>query len=147
MKSVFLVLFICVGLMSDAQSKYSKYIVPDSASHNSYVKHKYGDEKIQYLGVIRKSNKDTLYFAFSVFERVQAAMVMHGHSNIIFLDKKRREVKRYDVNLPENLPYKLSANCLYFKYKNETTSKKETYKFKIQAKLPDMVCYSPTECE
>ena len=147
MKIILFILLVLFGITSRAQSEYSKYIVPDSAQHKFYVKHKDGgDAKIYYLGVIRKQNGDTSYFVFAVFKRVQAAIVMHGHSNVIFLDKKYKEIKDYDVTVPENLPYMLKGHYLYFKYQDEATNKKKIFKFQIPGKLSEIICYSPTEC-
>ncbi|HMH09177.1 MAG TPA: hypothetical protein VK553_00580 [Candidatus Nitrosopolaris rasttigaisensis] len=147
MKDILCILIVLGSITSRAQSEYSKYIAPDSSQHRFYVRHKDGgDEKIHYLGVVRKQNGDTSYFVFAVFLRVQAAIVMHGHSTVIFLNKKYKEVESYDVNLPENLPFRLKGHYLYFKYQDEVANKKKTFKFQIQGKLPEILCYSPTEC-
>ena len=110
---IVIILFTCklVG-----QSEYSKYIVADSLKKTQLVKNKTGDKKINYLGVIKKANGDTLSYIVTVFSRVKAAVVMHGHSNIIYLNKKLKEIKNYDVGSPDHLPFKLKDNTLFFKY-------------------------------
>lgn len=128
------------------QSEYSKYIVADSLKKTQLIKTKTGDEKTNYLGVIKKTNGDTLYYIVTVFSRVKAAQVMHGHSNIIYIGKDLKEKKRYDIGLPEELPYKLDNNTLYFKYTDETTNKKKIFKNKVGTTLPKIMCVGPDNC-
>lgn len=128
------------------QSEYTKYIVADSLNKTCFVKFEGGDSKITYLGIIKNQKGDTLYYVFSDFTRIQAAIQMHGHSNIIFLNKKRAEVKKYDIGLPENLPFKLLNNVLYFKHIDENTKKKKTYKFVIGITLPKLICVDTNDC-
>jgi hypothetical protein len=146
MKTLILILFLSSTLIAFGQSNYSKYIVADSVGKTEFVKHKDGDEKITYLGVIKKQNSDTLYYVIITFRRVQAAIVMHGHSDIIFLNRDYKEAKSYELGLPEELPYKLVNNVLYFKYVDEKTGKKAVFKNKIETVLPKMMCISPVEC-
>src|ERR1700739_30335 len=137
MKYVLILILFIYTYVAHGQSHYAKYIVPDSLRKTHVIKHKDGgSDKINYLGVIEKLNGDTLYYVFTLFGTVQAAVVMHGHSNIIFLNKKRKEVKSYDIGMPDELPYKLVDNTLYFKYVDEKTNKKQIFKNKVGAKLP-----------
>jgi hypothetical protein len=147
MKS-FYILIVTILLSSKlfGQSEYSKYIVVDSLKKTQIIKTKTGDEKINYLGVIKKTNGDTLYYIVTVFSRVKAAQVMHGHSNIIYIGKDFKEKKRYDIGLPEELPYKLDNNTLYFKYLEETTNKKKIFKNKVGTALPKIMCVGPDNC-
>jgi len=129
------------------QSDFGKYIVADSLKKTHRVKNQYGYQEINYLGTIKKSTGDTLYFVFGVYSAVQAAIQIHGHSNIIYLNKKLKEIKSYDVGLPDQLPYKLNNNTLYFKYIDEKTNKKQIFKNKVGTTLPKIMCVSPTYCE
>lgn len=140
---IVIILFTCklVG-----QSEYSKYIVADSLKKTQLVKTKTGDEKINYLGVIKKANGDTLYYIVTVFSRVKAARVMHGHSNIIYIGKDLKEKTRYDIGLPEELPYKLDNNTLYFKYLDDATNKKKIFKNKVGTSPPKIMCVGPDNC-
>jgi hypothetical protein len=71
---------------------------------------------------------------------------MHGHSNVIYLDKKLKEKKRYELGLPEELPYKLENNTLYFKYLDEKSNKKKIFKNNVGTELPEIICVEPTNC-
>lgn len=147
MKSFYiLILTILFAIKLVGQSEYSKYIVADSLKKAQLIKTKTGDEKINYLGVIKKTTGDTLYYIVTVFSRVKAAQVMHGHSNIIYIGKDLKEKKRYDIGLPEELPYKLDNNTLYFKYVDETTNKKKIFKNKVGTTLPKIMCVGPDNC-
>lgn len=145
----FLIILVGLSLSLNAfgQSEYSRYIVADSLKKTHVVKHKDGgDATINYLGVIKKSNGDTLYYVLTDFTRIQAAIVMHGHSTVIFLNKNLKKVKSYELSLPEELPYKLISNTLYFKYNDKTTNKKQVFKNKIGTTIPKMICVSPDSC-
>jgi hypothetical protein len=144
--NVFIVVAILFSWKILAQSEYSKYIVANSQGKIKYIKNKYGDERINYLGVVRKKNGENLYHIFTVFKRVQAAVVMHGHSTIIFIGKDKKEKKRYELSFPEELPYKLKNNTLYFKYLDKTTQTKKIFKSKIGIKIPEMICVEPASC-
>lgn len=147
MKSFILIVAVILFTSKlSGQSEYSKYIVADSLKKTQLVKNKTGDEKINYLGVIKKTNGDTLYYIVTVFSRVQAARVMHGHSNVIYIGKDLKEKKRYDIALPEELPYKLDNNTLYFKYLDEATNKKKIFKNKVGTTLPKIMCVGPDNC-
>ena len=128
------------------QSEYSKYIVVDSLKKTHKIKNPHGYEEINYLGTIKKSTGDTLYFVFGVYSAVKAAIQIHGHSNIIYLNKKFKEIKSYDVGLPDQLPYKLNNNTLYFKYLDATTNKKKIFKNKVGTSLPKLMCVGPDNC-
>src|ERR1700749_1330518 len=112
------------------QSDYAKYIAADSLRKIHKVKNSHGYQEINYLGTINKPNNDTLYYVFGVYTAVQAAIQIHGHSNIIYLNKKLKEVKSYDVGMQESLPYKLIKNTLYFRYVDEKANKKQIFKNK-----------------
>lgn len=144
---ILIILTILFTVRLLGQSEYSKYIVADSLKKTIYTKNKHGDSKINYLGTIKNSKGDTLYYVFTNFSRLQAAIVMHGHSNIIYLNKKQKEVKSYDLGMPENLPYKLTNNTLYFKYVDEKTNKKQIFKNKVGTTLPTIMCWAPNMCE
>lgn len=102
---ILIILTILFAFRLIGQSEYSKYIVADSLKKTIYTKNKYGDSKINYLGTIKNSKGDTLYYVFTNFSRVQAAIVMHGHSNIIYLNKKQKEVKSYDYRRAYRINY------------------------------------------
>jgi hypothetical protein len=141
-----IVIFLISTIKVSGQSDYAKYIVADSLKKTHVVKNKYGDEKINYLGAIKKTNGDTLYYIVTVFSRVKAARVMHGHSNIIYLGRDFKEKKRYDVGLPEELPYKLKNNTLFFKYLDEESNKTKIFKNKVGTTLPKIMCVGPDLC-
>lgn len=128
------------------QSEYKKYIVANSSKKTHFIKTKSGDSRITYLGTVRNRKGDTLYYVLSDFSRVKAAIQMHGHSNIIFLNNKKEEIKKFDVGLPENLPFKLLNNVLYFKHINDKTKKEKLYKFEISATLPKLICVDTNDC-
>jgi hypothetical protein len=143
MKKVIIVFTILFTVKLFGQSSYAKYIVVDSLKKVQVVNYKDREEKINYLGVIKKTNGDTLYYVFTVITRVKGG---HGHANIIYLNKKYNEIKNYDASIPEQLPYKLKDNTLYFKYTDEQTGKTQTFKNKVGTTPPTIMCIGPDNC-
>jgi hypothetical protein len=143
MKKTLIILIILFTTKLFGQSNYAKYIVVDSLKKTQLVKSSDREEKINYLGVIKKTNGDTLYYIFTVFTKIKYG---HGHSNIIYLNKKYNEVKNYDASIPEQLPYKLKDNTLYFKYVDEQTGKTQTFKNKVGTTPPTIMCIGPNNC-
>jgi hypothetical protein len=148
MKTISKILLITILVITKlaAQNSYAKYIVADSLKKTHKVKNPHGYEEINYLGAIKKANGDTLYYVFSIYRGVQAAIVMHGHSNIVYLNKKFKEVKSYEAGGQEELPYKLKDNTLYFKYIDEKTNKKAIFKNKVGTTPPAIMCVAPNNC-
>ena len=143
MTKVISILLILVTTKLFGQSEYAKYIVADSLKKTNKVKNHQGYEEINYLGVIKKTSGDTLYYVFAVFGKVTGG---HGHSNIIYLNKKLKEIKSYDASVPEQLPYKLLNNILYFKYVDEKTNQKKVFKNKVGTTPPAIMCVGPENC-
>ncbi|MEO6831223.1 MAG: hypothetical protein ABI378_03130 [Chitinophagaceae bacterium] len=139
---VFVLNLICSRL--GAQSNYSKYISTNSVGRTHYSKGKYGDSRIIYLGAIKTLADDTVFYIFTEFARLQAANVTHGHSMIYYYGKNRREKKRFDVNMPYELPYKLKNNVLYFKYTE--TKQTKIFKNNVGTTIPKELCVEPGNC-
>lgn len=99
--------------------------------------------KIIYLGIIHNSKNDTLLYVLTENYNVKAAIQWHGHSRIVFLGKNKKIKGFYSLNLPEELPYKLASNTLYFKDKTTKTVTKQ----KISGALPDLICVKPDNAE
>jgi pyruvate carboxylase len=102
------------------------------------------DETITYLGDIQVDGK--LYYALTSFRRILATLVKHGHSTIYILDSKKRIVKEYELVVPEELPFKLQNNSLYFHFKDTKTNKQKTYINRIEKELPELMCVAPDDC-
>ncbi len=69
-----------------------------------------------------------------------------GREDELSFLKDLKEKKRYDIGLPEELPYKLGNNTLYFKYTDEATNKKKIFKNKVGTTLPKIMCVGPDNC-
>ena len=132
--------------ITDSISKQKQKIVVDSLKKTHKIKNPHGYKEVNYLGTIKKSTGDTLYYVFGIYSAVQAAIQIHGHSNIIYLNKKLKEIKSYDVGLPDQLPYKLNNNTLYFKYIDEKTNKMKIFENKVGTTPPNIMCVGPDDC-
>lgn len=94
-----------------------------------------------YLGKIQTKSEGTKYFVIREFYRVQAAIVYHGHSRLIFCDSNKKYIAHYRVDMPDQLPFKLKQNVFYFNYKDNGISTKS--KFEIYDTLPEFMCLRP----
>lgn len=99
--------------------------------------------KITCLGIIHNSRNDTLFYVLTENYNVKAAIQWHGHSRIVFLGKNKKIKGFYSLNSPEELPYKLAGNTLFFKGKTTGTVVKQ----KISGTLPDVICVMPGNAE
>jgi len=132
LKTTIIILFISVfSTISSGQTDYSKFVKTGKKSKKQFVKTKDRDtENIIYLGDIKNKNGLTIYFVLSSFSVTQAAIQKHGHSNVIFLDSAKTFKKEYEIGLPEELPFKLQNNTLFFYYIDDNSKTKKYFKTK-----------------
>ena len=97
-----------------------------------------------FLGFIRDDDKKVLYYVIKEFYTVQAAVVRHGHSRILFFGKNKRLASVYIVEGWDLLPYKLSGNCLFFRYKKDDKAMVQIVK--VGKILPVPLCVKPNDC-
>ena len=129
------------------QPDYAKFVKADKVEKKQLISTSDGSsEEIIYLGEIKDKKGETIYYVLSVFRLVQAAIVKHGHSDVIFLDKDLKFRKRYELHLPEELPFKLNNNSLSFNYWDTDSKKKKIYSARIDNELPELLCVSPYAC-
>ncbi len=103
----------------------------------------YSDEII-YLGDITATgNKISV---LTVYKEVQAAITIHGHSIIYFLNHNKKIIKAYYLSMPDELPYKLENSILYFHYRDKETNKEKTYTENLSNGLPRLICVEPESC-
>jgi hypothetical protein len=125
-------------------TEYAKYVVPKFRTKKQHIKEENLEETIIYLGDIQIDGK--IFYVLTSFKRIQAALVKHGHSIIYILDSKKRIVMEYELGLPEELPFKIENNSLYFHYKDLKTNKHKTFLNRIEKKLPELMCVNPDDC-
>jgi hypothetical protein len=127
-------------------SDYSKFIKHSWIGKITKEKTNDSSSEITYLGDITDSNGKTVYYVIKEFSTVQAAIVMHGHSNIIFLDTDKKIVRMYYLGTPDELPKSLKNNKLIFEYTDEKTKQKVIHQESIGKELPKMICVKPDDC-
>ena len=72
---------------------------------------------IKYLGEIKISKEK--YFVLSKFTIIQLAISKRGRSVVLFLDKNKEVIKKYNLDMPDQLPYKIEKNKLVFYFDNK----------------------------
>jgi hypothetical protein len=97
-----------------------------------------------FLGVIKNSNGKVVFYVAKEFYTVQTALVMHGHSRILFFNNDKKLTAAYNVDGPGELPYKLSRNSLYFKVTRDGNELIQI--INVRAKLPVPLCILPDDC-
>lgn len=147
MKTI-LVISLLFYLSSKGQTiNYSKFVHDHLINKNQTVKTSATDkEDIIYLGKIKDKNGKTLFYILTIYSQVQAAIVIHGHSNIIYLDNNKNFKKLFHLGSPQDLPYKLKNNHLYFRYKDSKTNKKKLYINYVGEQIPKILCVGPDDC-
>jgi hypothetical protein len=128
------------------ETEYSKFINSKYLSKSQTIKRNDISEKILYLGEIHL--KDSLFYIITSFKRVKAAIDYHGHSSIYILDRNKKIIKEYVLDLPEQLPFKIEDNNLCFKYLDEKTKTNKIFIYKFENKIPELLClnFSTEEC-
>ena len=72
---------------------------------------------IKYLGEIKIGKEK--YFVLSKFTIIQLAISKRGRSVVLFLDKNKEVIKKYNLDMPDQLPYKIEKNKLVFYFDNK----------------------------
>lgn len=103
-------------------------------------------ETIKFWGTIVDINGKSLFKVVSVISKIQASKVIHGQTQVIFLEPKSYTIaKIYNLSIPEELPFKLEKNKLFFYYKDKN-GKRLVYTNEIEANLPKLLCVAPDDC-
>jgi antitoxin component of MazEF toxin-antitoxin module len=78
---------------------------------------------------------------------VQAAIVIHGNSKVLYLDNKKVLKKQFDLGTSDDVPFKMQNNSLYFHYFNfKTIRKNYTLTMLVKKKTPKVLCVAPNHC-
>jgi hypothetical protein len=76
---------------------------------------------------------------------VQAALFNHGHSRLLFLNAQHVPIAQYVVGMPQELPYQVRHNALYFKA-SRTKESTQVYRVPLGTRLPQRLCVGAAEC-
>lgn len=125
------------------ESKYAKCVGTKLKTKKQKIKEENLEETIIYLGDILLNGK--LFHVLTSYREIQAALVVHGHSTIYILDSKKRIVKEYELGQPEELPFMVENNSLYFHFIDSKTNERKTYINKIEKELPKLMCVEPDD--
>lgn len=96
-----------------------------------------------FLGTVKYNNGKIKYYVVKEFLRIKAANLYHGNSRILFFNARKKLVLQSILTMPNELPFKLYKNTLYFRYKSGNSEK--TFTQPIHP-LPKMICVEPTSC-
>jgi hypothetical protein len=77
-----------------------------------------GDKFTCYLGELTING--SVFYVCNVFRRVQAAIVLHGHSSLFFLNSEKKVEAEYSMSYPDELPKKIIQNKLEFNIEKNT---------------------------
>ena len=147
MKAILIPVLVTFFFNAQAQlNNYSKYIKEQLRNKKQIEKSSDGKEEIIYLGAIKSRNANVLFYIFSIYSEVQAAIVTHGHSNVLYLDRKKVLKKQFELGTPDDLPFKLKNNTLYFHYFSNKTKKQELFTNHVGTEIPKILCVGPDDC-
>lgn len=109
------------------------------------INESYNDTTWQtYLGKITSEKKDKFYYVFKEFKKVRAATTWHGQSNLYFFTEQKKLYAIINLEMPYNLPFRLSKNKLSFKYSQNGTT--QFIISKVPYSLPPLICFGPVGC-
>ena len=124
---------------------FSAYIKSELKNESQILNRKGFKDSIVYLGDITAENGKVFYI-LNLYNEVPAAMTIHGHSIIFILDSNKKVVKRTELGNPDELPFKIENNSLYFHYRDSKTDKIKTFINKIENEIPKFICVEPDNC-
>ena len=96
----------------------------------------------KYLGAVRNPDGVVLYQAMTYFYTVRGAVVLHGHSRVLFFDKNWKQLAYCEFGTPDELPTKPLKNNLYFNYVGANNQSVE-HRQLIGSALPKQLCAEP----
>lgn len=147
MKAIIIIILVFLSFLANGQvNDYSRYVNDQLINKKQLVKTHDDKEKIIYLGKIKNSEGKVLFYILAIYSEVQAALVIHGHSNVLYLGKDKVIKRQFELGIPDELPFKLENNILYFHYYNNKTKKKELYANHVGTEIPKLLCVGPDEC-
>jgi hypothetical protein len=121
---------------------YSKYVNSKLKNKEQKISGIDYEESIKYLGKLKLENRK-VYFVLTSFKTIQGAIIKHGQSKIIFLEDEKKIERQYIVDLPEQLPFKIGGDKLFFK---NYGSKDNIIITKLGHDLPDLLCIGDHDC-
>lgn len=128
------------------QTEYGKYVEEKRLNQRQIEKFEGAVYEVIYIGAFKDQQHIVKYHILSVFRNVQAAIEMHGHTEVIFLDKNLKLIKQIELALPEELPFKLEENKLHFHYTDDNSHIQKVFEFDLDGKIPESLCVSPSVC-
>lgn len=147
MKPIIIIVLLSILLEANGQvGEYSKYVKDNLINKKQTLKTNGDKKEIVYLGKIKDNNGKALFYLLSIYSEVQAAIIIHGHSNVIYLDNKKVFKKQFELGSPDELPIKLEDNRLYFHHINIRTKRKQTYVNHVGMQMPKVLCVGSNEC-
>lgn len=106
LKIVFTCIFVTLFCNAKGQdTDYSKYINDRLINKKQIVKTPGVKEEIVYLGKIKNSKGQVKFYILSLFTEVQAAIALHGHSNVLYLDNAKILKKQFELGTSDDLPF------------------------------------------
>lgn len=149
MKKLIYLIFIFFYSLSFSQSRdanYSKFINKYRINEPRIKKTKNITENIIYLGELNLNN--STFYVITSFKTVKAALTRHGHSTVYIYNSNKKMIRNYILGLPEEIPFNLENNSLYFNYVNDLTKTSEIFILKIEEEIPLFLCVDPSfqEC-
>lgn len=144
MKNYILLFYLLITAFLSYGQKYDfEFISTLKVNETKVIKSKEQRDKITFLGNIKNKNGKFLYHIVKLYSFVYGSS--HGFSIIYYLGNDYVELNHYEIGNPNELPYKLAKNKLYFKYNNEK-GKKKTFILNVGITIPKVLCVAPNNC-
>jgi hypothetical protein len=136
--SISLLLFIsCLKCTAQSIEMPNIDLVQQNIGKNIFQKTVNGDLTSTYLGEIRNENGAVKFYVVREFSRIKAAIVYHGNSRLIFYNVAKKFKAQYQFDMPDELPFKLKSNRLYFRDSDQKPIR--ILSLKINQHLPEQI--------
>jgi hypothetical protein len=142
-RSLILVYILILGQISCAQGDNFKFVSNLKVNEKKVRNSKEGKKETLYLGDIKNEKGKSLFHIVSQYSFVKATS--HGFSTIYYLDEGYNVIQHYELGNPEELPFQLLDNQLYFNYTDEEGNKR-VFVNKVGSSLPKTICVAPKNC-
>lgn len=142
-----LLLLLLIGFVNaKSQDRNYQFVFKMKINETMKKGDKIKKETFKFLGNILDVYGNPIFKVITFVSKNQASKVVHGQSQVIFLNPTTYNVVRmYYLSLPEELPFKLEKNKLFFNYKDDN-GKKLVYTNAIDTSLPKLLCVAPDDC-
>ncbi len=141
-----IILFIHAFSFAQVGNSYLKLINKNIVNKKIIEKDSFSIYEYNYLGKMKLDSSNRLYHVICASSNRIKSPSNHGNHQIVFVNVADSEQIQYDLYYEGQLPFKIEADTLYFKYFVAKQNEYKIFSFKIGFTLPKYLCCDPDFC-